>query len=121
MHYVEPHPLHEPVRQVELEPIIQELWEQVDEVNGGNTARTLVKQDMFRIVLIAVKKGARIPEHKLDGECSVQLLSGHAYLDFQGDRRELRPGQILAIDTGIRHDVEALEDTCLLLTISMLR
>ncbi len=121
MNYVEPHPLHEPIRQLDLQPLIQELWEQIDEVSGGNTAQTLVKQDMFRVVLIAVKKGNRIPEHKVDGACSIQLLQGRAWVDFHGERRELRTGQLLAINTGIRHDVEAIEDTCLLVTISMLR
>ncbi len=121
MNYVEPHPLHEPIRQIDLEPVMRELWEQIDEVNGGNTAQTLLKQDMFRVVMIAVKQGARIPEHKVDGACSIQLLTGRAYIDFHGDRRELRPGQLLTIDTGIRHDVEAIEDACLLVTISMLR
>lgn len=119
--HVENRHLEEPIRTLDLDREARELWDQIEEVSGRHTARTLLKQGKLRTVLLAVKGGATIPEHKADGESSLQLLSGHVVVGVGGQRHELRPGQLLGLESEIRHDVEALEDSCLLLTVSMLR
>jgi hypothetical protein len=43
---------------------------------AGHNARTLVKHDDVRVVLIALKAQARIPEHKTDGRISIQTVQG---------------------------------------------
>jgi len=40
--------------------------------NTGHSAKTLVKHHDFRIVLIAMKKGARLEEHQTAGAISIQ-------------------------------------------------
>lgn len=113
--------LEEPILTVDLERETRALWEQIDEVKAGHTARTLTKQGKLRTVLLAVKGGATIPEHKADGECAIQVLSGRVRLSISGERHDLRAGQLIALERDIRHDVEAFEDSSLLLTVSMLR
>ena len=84
----------------------------------GHNARTLVKYDDLRVVLIALRPNARIPEHKTEGRISVHLLSGHVQVKAAGRTFNLRPGGLLALDHGLPHDVEAMEDSALLLTIA---
>jgi quercetin dioxygenase-like cupin family protein len=85
---------------------------------SGQNARTLVKYDGLRIVLIALKARSRIPEHQADGQISIQTVVGHIQVRAQGRSFELRTGGLLALDHGLRHDVEAVEESAFLLTIA---
>jgi quercetin dioxygenase-like cupin family protein len=86
--------------------------------NTGQNARTLVKYDDFRVVLMVLKASARIPAHKANGRISVQVLSGHVRLSASGRTFDLVPGSLLALDTGVPHDLEALQESAVLLTIA---
>lgn len=59
-----------------------------------------------------------MPEHKTEGRISVHLLSGHVQVKAAGRTFSLRPGGMLALDKGLAHDVEAMEESALLLTIA---
>ena len=83
----------------------------------GQNARTLIKYDNLRVVLTALQAGATMPEHQTDGRVSVQVLSGHVLVRASGRAFNLRTGGLLALDQGIRHDVTAIEESALLLTI----
>ena len=86
--------------------------------NTGQNARTLIKYDDLRVVLMALKAGARISEHKTNGRISVQALSGHVRLNALGRAFDLLPGSLLALDERAPHDLEALEESAILLTIA---
>jgi quercetin dioxygenase-like cupin family protein len=68
--------------------------------------------------MISMEKGAVIKEHHADGTLSVQVLKGAARLTVEGKAFELKTGGVLTLGASIRHEVEALEDTAFLLTIS---
>ena len=59
-----------------------------------------------------------MPEHKTEGQISVHVLAGHIQVKAAGRTFNLRPGALLALDQGLPHDVEALEESALLLTIA---
>ena len=84
----------------------------------GQNARTLIKYDDFRVVLTALQAHIRVPEHKTEGRLSIQVLSGHIQARASGRTFSLRPGGLLALDHGVLHDVEALEESAFLLTIA---
>ena len=84
----------------------------------GQNARTLIKYDDFRVVVIALAAQARMQEHKADGRISIHVLSGHVQLRASGRTFNLRSGGLLALDRGVSHDVHALEESALLLTIA---
>jgi quercetin dioxygenase-like cupin family protein len=86
--------------------------------NTGQNARTLVKYDDLRVVLMALRAKARMPEHKTEGRISVHVVSGHIRLRAAGRTFSLRAGGLLALDQGVPHDVEALEESAFLLTIA---
>jgi quercetin dioxygenase-like cupin family protein len=84
----------------------------------GHNARTLVKYDDLRVVLIAFAADARMQEHKAEGSISIHVLSGHIQLRASGRTFSLRQGGVLALDHGVPHDVHALEESAMLLTIA---
>ena len=84
----------------------------------GQNARTLVKYDDFRVVLTALKAHARLPGHQTEARISIQTVAGHIQVRAEGRTFDLPQGRLLALDQGIPHDVEALEESALLLTIA---
>ena len=83
----------------------------------GHTARTLVRESDVRIVLLVLKAGGRIPEHRADATASIHALSGHVRLRLEDQVVELPAGRLLVLDGGLRHDVEAVVESTLLLTL----
>jgi quercetin dioxygenase-like cupin family protein len=84
----------------------------------GQNARTLVKYDDLRVVLIALQRDARMPEHQTEGRVSLHVISGHIQVRASGRTFSLRTGGLLALDPAIRHDVTAIEESAVLLTIA---
>jgi quercetin dioxygenase-like cupin family protein len=97
----------------ELEQIHRE-----PEWKSGHNTKTLAKYDNLRIVLIALKARARIPGHQTDGRISIQTIQGQIQLRAEGRTFELSVGTLLTLDQGLRHEIEALEDSAFLLTIA---
>jgi quercetin dioxygenase-like cupin family protein len=85
---------------------------------SGHYAKTLLKKSDFRIVLISMEKSAKIKDHHADGTISVQVLNGLIRFTVQGTAHDLSPGNVLALGASIKHQVEALEDSAFLLTVS---
>ena len=86
--------------------------------SSGQNAKTLAKYDDLRIVLIALKPHARLPEHQTEGRIAIQTVAGHIQVRAQGRTFDLPMGRLLALDQGVPHDVEALEESAFLLTIA---
>ena len=84
----------------------------------GHNARTLLKYDDLRIVLTALKANARVPEHTTEVRLSVHVLLGHIHVRASGRTFSLRQGGLLALDSGVAHAIEAVDDSAFLLTIA---
>ncbi len=85
---------------------------------SGIYSQTLLKQRDMRLVLTLMEKGAGMDEHHADGSVSVQVLRGKIRMKAQGSEYELAPGQLGSLSPSLRHDVQALEPTACLITIS---
>lgn len=91
----------------------EESWRQ-----GTRNAKTLVKEPDLRIVVIALRQGGRMEEHRAPGRISIQTLTGRLRLQVRGETIDLPAGHVLALDPDIAHDVEALDESAFLLTIA---
>jgi len=83
----------------------------------GHTARSLVRKPDLRIVLVAMKAGARIAEHHADETASIHALSGHVRLRLPAETIDLSAGRLLVLERGVKHGVEAVADSTFLLTL----
>lgn len=83
-----------------------------------HTANTIVKYPDLRIVLIALKTGARLHEHRTAGRVAIQSLSGEILVHLQGEVIDMPQGKLLTLERDVPHDVEAKRDSVFLLTIA---
>jgi quercetin dioxygenase-like cupin family protein len=79
---------------------------------------TLVREGGIVVVLVRLRQGASLNEHSAHGAATVQVLSGHAEVLVRGDTISAPTGRLIAFDAQVPHEVRALEDTTLLLTLS---
>jgi quercetin dioxygenase-like cupin family protein len=84
----------------------------------GHFAKTLFKKSDFRMVLIMMERGAILKEHHADGTISVQVLRGSIDFRVQGETHSLHGNSVLTLGASIAHELEAREDSAILLTIA---
>jgi quercetin dioxygenase-like cupin family protein len=114
--------LAEPLLQIDLERELQQLRQQDSWQRGtGRSSKTLAKYPDFRIVLILMKSGTRMRQHRAEGRVSIQQLEGQVCVHLADRKVNVSAGHLLVLDCGVLHDVEALEESALLLTISWRR
>jgi quercetin dioxygenase-like cupin family protein len=110
--------LAEPCRCFDLGKEFDSLRRDIGWQRDGHSARTLVKHDDLRVVLIALARAARMGEHVADARASIQTVAGSVRV-WIGERAVALPlGSLLVLDRGITHDVEALEESAILLTLA---
>jgi hemerythrin-like domain-containing protein/quercetin dioxygenase-like cupin family protein len=86
--------------------------------HGKHTARTLSMHPDFRLVLMVLRSGSRLHAHKTDHAISVQTLTGHVVLNLPERTIELPTGSVVLLDRSVIHDVVAMADSTLLLSLS---
>jgi quercetin dioxygenase-like cupin family protein len=57
-------------------------------------------------------------EHHVDGRTSIQLLQGSLRVHLPGESVEIHAGDLLTLEYELLHQVEALEESALVVTIS---
>jgi quercetin dioxygenase-like cupin family protein len=112
-----PQPLAAAYLEFDLAREIEQLHREPEWATGQN-AKTLLKYDDFRVVLMALRAHARIPTHQTEGRISLQMIRGHIQVRAAGRTFDLAASSLLALDRGLPHDVQALEESVLLLTIA---
>jgi quercetin dioxygenase-like cupin family protein len=95
------------------------LKAKLDASDGDREAISLVKDYGLNVMLMRLKRGARLHEHHTKGPLTVQVISGLVKLVAAGTPNEVAAGSMLALDRDIPHSVEALEDSALLLTTAL--
>ncbi len=83
--------------------------------DGGHNARTLLKNDGFRTVLVVLKPGARVQEHETYHHIALHGLEGRVRVHLPERAIELPAGALLGLGPCVPHDIEALEDSAFLL------
>ena len=84
---------------------------------GERNARTLVHEPDFRVVLIALKAGGKLEEHRAPARISIHALAGRLRVRLPEETIELATGHLLALEADVVHEVEAVEEGAFLLTI----
>jgi NADH-quinone oxidoreductase subunit F len=119
--YSFPVPVEEPVplwRSLDLKHEIDELESSELFKSSDRTAKTLVKQGNFTVVLTLVKAGAVLKEHKAEGNVSIHVLRGRICIKVDDNTAEFEQSQMMILNPGVRHSVEALDETAFLISIS---
>jgi quercetin dioxygenase-like cupin family protein len=83
-----------------------------------HTANTIVKYPDLRVILVALQAGARLEEHQAAGTISIQVLSGTIRVQTPDRAFDLQNSQLLTLQNGLRHRVDAIASSVFLLTIA---
>ena len=99
---------------------------QIIEVQGASgedltqfSSIALARTDELELIRMCMPKGKTMPEHHVLGEITLLCLQGQVALDAHGSVQLLGPGQMVYLNGGQAHALEACEDSLLLLTILM--
>ena len=114
----QPGPASRPILEFNLAREIELLRHEEPWQTTGRNAKTIVKHPDFRIVLTVLKVNTHVQEHQTVGRISVQTVAGHIVMRVGESVYDLPQGYLLALDTALPHNVEALEDSAFLLTIA---
>jgi quercetin dioxygenase-like cupin family protein len=107
-----------PVLTFDLAALLEQVSHEASWEHGDHNADTLVKEPDFRIVLIAMKNGARIQQHLTAARLSIQTLAGELHVRLPDQTVELPTGHLLALEPDIPYEIEAREPSAFLLTIA---
>ena len=113
-----PEPTGSPFLSFELQGELHRLRTEDHPWQAGRNAKILVKYPDFRILLIGLRAGTHLAEHRAAGSISVQTISGHILIRAAGRAFDLPEGQLLALEREVPHDVEALAESAILVTIA---
>ena len=104
------------LQQLSFDVIGRELREEEAYEKTSKNARTLVRGSEFSIVLVAMKKGARLKEHHSSGPATAVVLEGE--IDFfcpdEGKTFQLCQSQSVVFSSAVQHSVEAKKESLLL-------
>jgi quercetin dioxygenase-like cupin family protein len=110
--------LDRPVMTLDLPAILGSMRQEATWRSARRNAMTLVKQPIFRVVLVALQAGTEIGAHQTEGPITVQAIEGRLAIDVEADVFVLAAGQLLILGPGLRHTIHAQDDSAFLLTLA---
>jgi len=111
-------PLRGPLQSFDLDAEVATLREEEAFRGGRRNSITLRKGEGMSMVLLVMGAGDRLEEHAAPGPISVAVWEGRIRFTAADGEVEAGPKTVLALDGGVRHVVEALEDAVCVLTIA---
>jgi quercetin dioxygenase-like cupin family protein len=90
--------------------------------SSGRSAHTVYggHEHALRQTLVALAGGRGLDDHESPGQATLQVLRGRVTVSSADDAWEGGPGDLLVVP-GVRHDLRALEDSVVLLTVALRR
>lgn len=77
----------------------------------------LVRTDDFEVMRLVLPQGKSIPEHRIEGELTLQCLEGSVEVEALGQRRQLRAGQMIYLQGNTPYALAAPENASVLMTM----
>jgi len=94
---------------------IKRLKDGPEWASGDRHAVSLVKDDALNLMLMVLKAGASLHEHHTKGPIAIGVISGSVRFSIGDDQRVVSGGELVALDRGIPHRLEALEESAVIL------
>ncbi|MGW8124078.1 cupin domain-containing protein [Roseivirga echinicomitans] len=84
------------------------------------TTKVLIETSFSKEIRILLKEGQMMKEHKAPFPIIVHLLDGQIDFGVVGVTHPLKTGDVITLDANVPHDLMALKDSIVRLTISKL-
>jgi quercetin dioxygenase-like cupin family protein len=98
--------------------LAEDLTREPEYARSGVAALTLARDEHATLVLVALRRGAAMREHRAPSAATVVLLAGRVtFRAGDGAGTDLEPGSLAAFSADVLHAVEAQEDAVYLVLI----
>ena len=84
---------------------------------GAAVTTSLLKTPSLQLMRLVLAAGQGLPEHSVAGAITVHCLEGQASVSTPTRTCHLLAGHLVVLDGSERHDVKAVTDTSLLVTV----
>jgi quercetin dioxygenase-like cupin family protein len=111
-------PMRGPLQSFDLGAEVARLREEDAFRGGRRNSITLRKVEGMSVVLLVMGAGDRLEEHTAPGPISLTVREGRIRFSTPDGEVEAGPETLLACNAGVRHAVEAIEDSVYVLTIA---
>ena len=81
----------------------------------------LFKSQNLEVMRLVLQAGKSLPPHKVAGEITIHCVEGMISITTEGASHTLRRGQLLYLRGNELHGVHALENTCAIVTVALIR
>ena len=85
--------------------------------NNDRHGSSLVKGDGINVALLMLKKGAKMQAHHTRAPITVNVIEGRINFVVKDKTQAVTAGMIVALDRGIEHSIEALDESAIVLTV----
>lgn len=109
--------LSQPIIQLDVDAELAEIRKGAAYQSSDHAAKTLVKEAGLDVVLLALKAGGEVREHRARVPILVQAVAGEVGFWVEDRQFDLRPGRLLAVDAQLAHRLEARTEAAVLLTL----
>lgn len=110
---------HLPQIAIDLEESVGKLQREAVSENRNHRQETLYRRGPLTVALFLFAAGASLPQHVAEGVVTVQVLRGRLKISAEGQVHDMPAGALLILSPGVRHGVEALEASRMLLTVCL--
>jgi len=84
-----------------------------------SSTHAILKTRSLEVIRVVLRAGEALPPHNVRGELTLLCIEGAAEVSMDAAACQLHAGQLVLLPAQTQHDVRALEDTSLLLTIQL--
>lgn len=103
--------------QVHHLPHAEQLIDRALVQQHGRSARTIVKEGLLRLTIIALAPDGDMPPHSTSGPVSVHMLQGEAVFRAGARDYQVRVGDVLVFARGVEHAARSASGCTFLLTV----
>jgi quercetin dioxygenase-like cupin family protein len=104
---------------IDLAATARALREEPHPAKDGHRQIGLLHREHLRIVLFAFDRGGRLPQHQAPGLVTIHALTGRVRVTTPSTTHELGAGQMLVLERDVPHDLEAPEESEMLLMVHL--
>lgn len=83
------------------------------------TIKVLFETSFTKEIRIALKKGQEMKEHKTPFPIVINIVEGIIDFGLPNERKQLKKGDLIALDGNVPHDLVAVEESIVRLTLTM--
>jgi len=109
----------DPIRKLDLAEEFDDLLAEEHDPVDNHRQVTLVHREGLSLILFYFEADGYMPDHEVDGEVSIHVLEGELEIETPDETNRLTDNEILILAPGINHDVEAITETKMLLTVNI--